>query len=82
MIIYSCYDIYLCALYLGKKKDKIINLGINKAYQKSCIVAGNLSVAKASLIACYNSIGIIKLGLITEKGELPRTSLYLIPYLD
>lgn len=42
----------------------------------------NLSAAKASLISCYKSVGIVKLGLITEKGKLLRTSLDLIPHSD
>lgn len=73
--MYSCYYIYLYILYLDKKKDEIKNLDTNKAHEKSHLVVGNLSTD--TLIIYYSSTGIAKPSLITEKGELLRTFLYI-----
>ena len=58
-----------------KEKDEIRNLGTNKAYEKSCLVSENLSAA--SQIARHYGTGTAEPGLVTKKGEPPRTSLHI-----
>ncbi len=55
---------------------KIKNLITNKHLEKSCLLMENLSTA--SPITCYSGTGTTKLGLITNKRELARISLYII----
>lgn len=75
MILYFGYTIHLYTMHLGKKKDEIKNLGINKAYEKSCLVAKIFSAATS--IVCYGGINTAQLGLIRKMGEPPRISSYI-----
>lgn len=80
--MHSSHSIRLYILYLGQKKDKIKNLGTNKAYQKICLVAKNLLAAIAFLIAYHGYYGIVKPDLVTKLKESPRTFLHFIPHHD
>lgn len=58
---------------MAKKKDEIRNLDLIKVYEKSYLVAENLSTTFT--IVRYDNINTTEPGLVTKKEEPPRISL-------